>query len=133
MTEVAPPPPRRQQNPVLESLTASFKAFGECLPLAVGIHKIIKERLPSIDPAQLRVALRIHTASTRYLKALSQSKFRFDLDGTPLGEVTEEQRRQSMDVLRDRFRKKADRQKAEALAKQQQEKLQLLAEKFNVR
>jgi len=133
MTEVAPPPPRRQQNPVLESLTASFKAFGECLPLAVGIHKIIKERLPSIDPAQLRVALRIHTASTRYLKALSQSKFRFDLDGTPLGEVTEEQRRQSMDVLRDRFRKKADRQKAEALAKQQQEKLRLLAEKFNVR
>jgi ProP effector len=67
------------------------------------------------------------------LKALSQSKFRFDLDGMPLGEVTEEQRRQAMDMLRDRFKKQADRLKAAELAKQQQEKLQQLAAKFNAR
>ncbi len=127
------PAPRRQQNEVLATLITTFKAFGECLPLAVGIHKVIKERIPNIDPQQLRVALRIHTASTRYLKELSQSKFRFDLDGTPLGEVTEEQRRQAMDMLRDRFKKQAEQHKAELLAKQQQEKLRLLAEKFNAR
>ena len=134
MPEIASSPaPRRPQNEVLATLNTTFKAFGECLPLAVGIHKVIKERIPSIDQQQLRVALRIHTASTRYLKALSQSKFRFDLDGMPLGEVTEEQRRQAMDMLRDRFKKQADRLKAAELAKQQQEKLRLLAEKFNAR
>jgi ProP effector len=133
MNEVAPSPPRRQQDPALAILTTSFKAFGECLPLAVGIHKIIKERLPDLDPQQIRAALRSHTASTRYLKALSQSKFRFDLDGMPLGEVTEEQRRHAMDALKERFRKQAARQKAEQLVKQQQEKLRLLAEKFNSR
>lgn len=134
MPEIASSPaPRRPQNEVLATLNTTFKAFGECLPLAVGIHKVIKEQIPGIDPQQLRIALRIHTASTRYLKALSQSKFRFDLDGRPLGEVTEEQRRQAMEVLRGRFKKQAERQKVAELAKQQQEKLRLLAEKFNAR
>lgn len=134
MPAIAPSPaPRRPQNEILATLTTTFKAFGECLPLAVGIHKVIKEQISGIDPQQLRIALRIHTASTRYLKALSQSKFRFDLDGMPLGEVTEEQRRQALEVLRGRFKKQADRHKAEELAKQQQEKLRLLAEKFNAR
>jgi ProP effector len=134
MPTIAPSPaPRRQQNEVLTTLTTTFKTFGECQPLAIGIHKAIKERLTCVDPEQLRVALRIHTASTRYLKALSQSKFRFDLDGMPLGEVTAEQRQQALDTLRDRFRKKAEQHKAEQLAKQQQEKLQQLAAKFNAR
>jgi ProP effector len=133
MTEPTPSPPQRQQNLVLATLIASFKVFSECLPLAVGIHKVVKERLPDLDPQQLRLALRTHTGSTRYLKALSQSKFRFDLDGMPLGEVTEEQRRQATDQLKARFEKQAERHKAEQLAKQQQEKLKLLAEKFNAR
>ncbi len=133
MNEPVPSPPQRQQNPVLTTLVASFKAFGECLPLAVGIHKVIKERLPDLDPQQLRLALRTHTASTRYLKELSQSKFRFDLDGMPLGEVTEEQRRQATDQLKGRFKKQAEGHKAEQAAKQQQEKLNLLAKKFNAR
>jgi hypothetical protein len=47
--------------------------------------------------------------------------------------VTEEQRRQALDMLKERFSKQAERHKAEQLAKQQQEKLQLLAEKFNSR
>ena len=50
-----------------------------------------------------------------------------------MGEVTEEQWRQVMDMLRDRFRKRADRHRAEELAKRQREKLRLLAEKFNTR
>lgn len=72
-------------------------------------------------------------ASTRYLKVLSQADIRFDLDGAPAGEVTTEQRQQSLDALRDRFKKQADRHRAEELAKQQQEKLQQLAVKFNAR
>jgi hypothetical protein len=38
-----------------------------------------------------------------------------------------------MDLLKDRFKKQTDRHRAEELAKQQQEKLRLLAEKFNAR
>jgi ProP effector len=118
---------------LLATLSASFKVFRDCLPLAIGIHKVIKERSPEMDPQQLKVAMRMHTASTRYLKVLSQANTRFDLDGAPAGEVTAEQRQQALDTLRDRFRKKAEQHKAEQLAKQQQEKLQQLAAKFNAR
>ncbi len=114
-------------------MTATFKAFRDCQPLAIGIHKAIKARLPDMSTQELKVALRMHTASTRYLKVMSQADIRFDLDGTPAGEVTAEQRQQALDTLRDRFRRKAEQHKAELLAKQQQEKLRLLAEKFNTR
>lgn len=133
MTEVAPPIPRRQQNPILATLSASFKVFRDCQPLAIGIHKSIKERLPDLDAQQLKATMRMHTASTCYLKVLSQADTRFDLDGAPAGEVTAEQRQQALDTLRDRFRKKGEQHKAEQLAKQQQEKLQQLAAKFNAR
>lgn len=121
----------RSRNPVLDTLTASFKVVRDCQPLALGIHKVIKERMPDIDVQQLRSAMRIHTASTRYLKVLSQANARYDLDGTPAGEVTAEQKQQALDTLRERFRKKAEQHKAEQAAKQHQEKLLKLAEKFN--
>lgn len=127
----------RPRNAVLNTLSDSFKAFSECLPLALGIHKVIKERLPEIDMQQLRTALRLHTASTRYLKVLSAASVRFDLDGVPAGEVTAEQRQQALDTVRERFRKQAEQHKAEQaerqLARQREEKLLKLAEKFNTR
>lgn len=134
----------RSRNAALETLTAGFKAFKDCMPLAIGIHKAINERRPDIDPGQLRTALRIHTASTRYLKALSQATQRFDLDGLPSGEVTAEQRKQASDTLLDRFRKKAEQHKEEIQARkraqdkerqerQRQENLLKLARKFNSR
>ncbi len=136
--------PSRPRNTTLDTLNASFKVFHECQPLALGIHEVIQERLPGIDAQQLRLAMRIHTASTRYLKALSQAKTRFDLDGSPADEVTAEQRELASATLRERFKKKAERHKAEVLAKQlaekqaqlekeRQNKLLKLAEKFNTR
>lgn len=122
------------RNPVPDTLRTSFKVFAEHRPLALGIHKTIKERLPEIDAQQLRSALRMHTASTRYLKSLAQGGSRFDLDGMPAGEVTAEQQQQATDALRERFKKKAEQHRQEQLAQQQekqrQEKLQKLAEKF---
>ena len=134
----------RSRNDILDTLSSSFKAFQDCLPLTLGIHQTIKERLPDINAQQLCVAMRIHTSSTRYLKALSQANTRFDLDGNPSGEVTEEQRKLASDTLLERFRKNAERHKAEAQAKKQaqekeqqerlrQEKLLKLAQKFNTR
>ncbi|MDK9725134.1 MAG: ProQ/FinO family protein [Sterolibacteriaceae bacterium MAG5] len=123
--------PPRSRNPVLDTLASSFKVIRDCQPLALGIHKVIKERMPELDMQQLRSAMRMHTASTRYLKLLSQADARFDLDGAPAGEVTAEQKQQALDTLRERFRKKAEQHKAELAAKQHQEKLLKLAEKFN--
>jgi len=84
----------------------------------------------------------LHTASTRYLKALLAGKERFDLDGVPSGEVTETQREVASTTLRERFKKVAERRKAEARAQKQaeqdrasqqelQEKLAQLAARFN--
>ncbi|MCX7177424.1 MAG: ProQ/FinO family protein [Proteobacteria bacterium] len=132
MSETTPSSPR-PRNAELTTLSASFAVFRDCLPLAVGIHKAIRERMPEINRNQLRVALQLHTASTRYLKALSQGQTRFDLDGAVAGEITAEQRQQALDTLRERFRKGAERRKAELQQQEHQEKLLKLAEKFNAR
>lgn len=142
MTESAPKKPSR--DAVLDQLTATFPAFRDTLPLAIGIHKTIRERLPELTRDQVGKALRIHTGSTRYLKALAKAQQRFDLDGNPAGEITEEQRKQATDLVQERVKKSLERRKAEEkakqeqekqekLAKQQQEKLAKLAEKFNRR
>ena len=129
------------RNPLLDTLGANFAVFRECRPLALGIHKAIIARMPELDAAQLRLALRMHTASTRYLKALQAAGERFDLDGEATGEVTAEQREVAATTLRERFRKQAEQRKAEqeaarvaqeaARAEQRRlEKLSQLTEKF---
>ena len=100
--------------------------------------------MPEVDTAQLRLSMRIHTASTRYLKALLATRERFDLDGNPAGEVTDEQREVANTTLRERFKKVADRRKAEEQAlkeaqrqqeaeQKRQEKLAQLAARFSRR
>ena len=127
--------PRDPQHAVLISLRSTFPVFQECRLLAIGIHKTVLERIPGINPQQLRLAMRMHTASARYLKALTNGEIRFDLDGNAAGAVTPEQKEQALDTLRERFRKGAEQHKARVLAQQQeqlrQEKLIRLAEKFN--
>jgi len=126
-------PPRQTAKSVLETLAMRFTVFRDCRPLAIGIHKAIRARIPDIDQGQLRAAMKFHTASTKYLKAISQAETRFDLDGNPSGEVTAEQRKQASDSLRERFKKGAERKKAEQLEKERQDNLLKLAEKFNQR
>ena len=132
------------RNTLLAALRAQFPVFRENKPLALGIHKVIKERLPDTDSKRLRFAMQTHTASTAYLKSLTHGGSRFDLDGSPVGEVTPEQQQQALEALRERFRKAAeqrrtelkaqeDRRKAEERALEQKKKLLQLAEKFNSR
>jgi ProP effector len=129
--------PLDPHHAVLNSLRSTFPVFQECRPLAIGIHKTVLERIPGINPQQLRLAMRMHTASARYLKALTNGEIRFDLDGNAAGAVTPEQKEQALNTLRERFRKGAEQHKARLLARQQEqqrrEKLVKLAEKFNVR
>jgi ProP effector len=134
----APKPVRR--NALLEQLQAEFPVFRDCKPLAIGIHKQLMERKPDLDKNKVRVALHSHTASTRYLKALTEGAPRIDLDGQTAGEVTAEQQTVAVQTLRDRLKKAAERRKAEEAQRKAEEeeakrqaRLQQLAEKFNKR
>lgn len=117
----------------LESLSTRFEVFRKGLPLSIGIHHVIRERMPEIQRSQLVAALKRHTSSTRYLKALSQGTERFDLDGNPSGTITQEQRDQASTMLKERFKRVAEKRRAEQQEKEHQEKLQQLAQKFNTR
>ncbi|MDD4881367.1 MAG: ProQ/FinO family protein [Gallionellaceae bacterium] len=133
-------PKKSNRDAVLDSLVATFPALRDALPLAIGIHKTILERLPELTKVQVSKAMRIHTTSTRYLKSMAKAEQRFDLDGNPAGEVTAEQREAAVKLVKERInraneRKKAEEElrKAEEQAKQQKEKLEKLAAKFNSR
>ncbi|MCX7170096.1 MAG: ProQ/FINO family protein [Proteobacteria bacterium] len=125
----------RQAGPreLLKQLSSSFEVFRDNKPLALGIHKAIRERLPDINRDQLRIAMQHHTGSTRYLKALATEENRFDLNGQFAGVVTPEQNALAATTLRERFRRAAEQRKADEQARQRQEKLLKLAEKFNSR
>jgi ProP effector len=81
----------------------------------------------------VRTALHFHTGTTRYLKAVVEGAPRCDLDGNATSAVTAEQQAQVATTLRERFKKGAERRKAEQEARQRQEKLEQLAQKFSPR
>lgn len=126
------PNPARQ---MLQDLQTQFAVFRDAQPLAIGIDAVLRTRIPDINRRVLRDALRQHTASTRYLKGLQAATQRFDLDGQPAGEVTEEQRKHAADTLKERFKKAAQVRKeqaeAAAAAARSQQKLNDLVAKFS--
>lgn len=119
---------------LLKDLQQQFAVLGQCLPLAIGIDKQLLRGLPQLDRKLLRVALRLHTNSLRYLKAMEKATVRFDLDGHAREEVSAEHRAFAAQTLRERFKKEAERRKgqreAEEAARRQTEKLNQLAAKF---
>lgn len=143
-TPPAPTPAAAPLPDVPKLLNERYAVFRDALPLAIGIHKEVLKALPEIDGGKVRLALRRHVGSTRYLKAVANGDDRYGLDGQPAGKITEEQKKQAVDALRERFKKGADRRRAELQAqqekeraaareKQRQEKLLQLASKFNAR
>ncbi len=119
---------------LLKDIQARFDVFRNFSPLAIGIDKQLLALQPDFNRKALRLALRSHTISTRYLKEMQTGRVRFNLDGTEAGEVTEDARTHSAELLRERFKKQAEQRKAEeAAAKAEQirlEKLSQLTEKF---
>jgi len=120
---------------VLKQLRETSPTFRECKPVALRIDKAIAERFPQYSRKLIRNAMRMHTASTRYLKSVEKGETRFDLDGNEAGEVTAEHREHASEKLKARFAEQARRkreQRKEAEAEQRKaEKLQQLAEKFS--
>ncbi|MGZ8289923.1 MAG: ProQ/FINO family protein [Telluria sp.] len=123
---------------LLKQLQQQFPAFRNCLPLAIGIDKQILARMPEVDRKTMRSALGIHTGSLRYLRVMEKATVRYDLDGVAGDEVTDTHRAHAKEVLQQRFKKEAERKKAERDAAQaqeadrlRQEKLLQLASKFS--
>lgn len=119
---------------LLKDLQTRFDVFRNFSPLAIGIDKQVFALLPEVSRRTLRLAMRSHTISTRYLKEMEKGVTRLNLDGTPAGEVTDENRQHAAELLRERFKKQAEQRRAtEAEAKAAEErarKLNQLAEKF---
>ncbi len=122
-----------QPNQLLDALSQRYAVIKEGKPLAVGIHKAIIAIEPDISVPQLKVALKRHTNSTRYLKAVATGADRYDLAGAVAGNVTEEQKALAAETLKDRFRKAAERKREEEQAKERAVKLNQLVEKFSHR
>lgn len=118
---------------LLKDLQTRFDVFRNFSPLAIGIDKQVFALLPELSKKSLRLAMRSHTISTRYLKEMEKGTVRLNLTA-PADEVTDENRQHAAEQLRERFKKQAEARKAaEAEAKAEQrrmEKLNQLTEKF---
>lgn len=95
-----------------ELFPALFK--GPAKPFKLRIQVDIQERAPGEFSKQaLSAFFRRHTGTTSYLTAVSQGTQRFDLDGQPAGELTEEHRQVATEELtRRRALTKARREEA---------------------
>lgn len=122
---------------LLKSLQERFVVFREFRPLAIGLDKLIRAEMPEIAVKPLRQALAFHTKSTPYLKAMASATVRYNLDGSEADAVTDEHRAHATMLLKERFKKQAEKRKAELAEQAEQkeaerraEKLLALAEKF---
>lgn len=135
-TAAATPAPSARS--LLKQLQQQFPSFRDSLPLSIGIDKQILAQLPAIDKKLMRAALGIHTGSQRYLRTMEKATVRYNLDGSAGAEVTDVHRKHAKDTLQERFRKEAERKKAERevqaaeeATQRRQEKLEQLSAKFS--
>lgn len=119
---------------LLKDLQTRFDVFRNFSPLAIGIDKQLFAALPDLSRKAVRLAMRSHTMTTRYLKEMEKGTQRLNLDGSPAGDVTDENRQHASELLKERFKKQAEQRKAAELAaraeSRKQEKLLALTEKF---
>ncbi|MFN3305447.1 MAG: ProQ/FINO family protein, partial [Roseateles sp.] len=130
----APAPEGDAARDVTAELKALFPALftGKPKPVKLRIQADIQERAPGrFSKAQLSGFLRRHTGSTAYLIALTQAKTRFDLDGQPAGEISEEHLNVAKEELARRKllrqeREQAEQQRLQLEAQQRRNRAQLL-------
>ena len=102
-----------------QQLKALFPALfgGVAKPLKLRIQADIQERAPGLFSKQVLSAfLRRHTGSTSYLMATSRASHRFDLDGAPAGELSDEHRQAAVQEL---ARRRAIQDERRALEQEQ--------------
>lgn len=126
--------PKLEPRTLLLQLQEASVTFRDCKPVELRIDKAISERFPHAERKVIRSAMRMHTASTRYLKTLEKGGQRYDLDGKANGEVTEEHQAHAAQTLKERFaevaKRKRDQAKLEDAARREEEAEQRKAEKL---
>jgi len=100
-------PALRDMSPAesARELKSRFPAlFGDApKPIKLRIQADIQERVPGVFTKKaLSIFLHRHTGGTAYLVALSKATQRFDLDGQPAGELSEEHRQAAVEELKRR-------------------------------
>ena len=129
-----PANPNQNARTLLKELQAAFTVFRDYAPLAIGIDKQVIAKQAGVDRKLLRIALGMHTNSLRYLKTMEKATHRLDIDGNVAAEVTAEHRQHAAETLRERFRKDAERRKAQRESEEKErlhtQKLSQLVEKF---
>jgi ProP effector len=123
--------PGQEARALLKSLQEKYPVFQKFKPLAIGIDKQLLAQETGLDRKLLRLALNMHTHAFRYLKSMEKAVCRFNLDGSPGGELPEEHRQYASDILRERSRKEAERRQAEKEAREAQEAERQRAQKLN--
>jgi sRNA-binding protein len=116
-----PPPaaPRPAPTDCAPQLKQLFPALftGAPKPVKLRIQIDIQERAPGAFSKQaLSAFFRRYTGSTSYLNAVAHGKQRFDLDGQPSGEITDEHRQVARDEL---SRRRANQEQRVALEEEQ--------------
>ncbi|CAM5797837.1 ProQ/FINO family protein [Rhizobacter fulvus] len=99
-----------------QQLKQRFPALfgGAVKPLKLRIQVDIQERAPGVFSKQaLSAFFRRHTGSTSYLIAVTKAPTRFDLDGQPAGEITDEHRKVAQDELARRRGNQEERRQLE--------------------
>ncbi len=87
---------------------------GPVKPIKLRIHADIQARAPGqFSKRILGVFFSRHTTSNAYLKALTLAPHRFDLDGQPAGEISDEHRRLAAEELARRHALAAERRAAQ--------------------
>ena len=111
--------PQVAPNDCSQMLKQAFPALftGPPKPLKLRIQTDIQERAPGVFSKQaLSAFFRRHTGSTSYLLAISKASNRFDLDGAPSGEVSDEHRKVALEEL---ARRRGNQESRRALEDQQ--------------
>ena len=132
MTSTNTPPTTSGEPPAscAAQLAHLFPALfgGGFKPLKLRIQADIQERAPGVFTRQVLSAfLARHTGSTGYLVAMTKATHRFDLDGAPSGEISEEHREAARAEL---ARRRANAQANVELAEQGRRKRAALLHDF---
>ncbi len=111
-----------------ELLRQHFPALfsGPAKPFKLRIQQDIQARVPGVfSKASLSAYFRRHTGSTAYLIGLSKASQRFDLDGQPAGELSDEHKQAAVAELARRRQLTREReQQAHAQQREQQREAQ---------
>ena len=107
-----------------KSLGKKYRVMGKNLPLMIGVTEDLVRRHPEIEMSIMASVLRTHFGSPYYRRAVSEGGPRYDLDGNPCGEVSEDARTDAAE----KYAKWVAKRKA-ARAHQTLEKERLLVKK----